>query len=76
MHGRCGSDTGLTGIWVKCDKKRAIVRQRVANCWDKSAGEVVMSPLLEGSKDGNDLGAVREQVFLVRCLLATSFMLL
>lgn len=52
------------------------MRQRVANCWDKSAGEVVMSPLLEGSKDGNDLGAVREQVFLVRCLLATSFMLL
>lgn len=63
-------------MWVKRDKKRAVVRQRVANCWDKLAGEAVMSLSLEGFKAGNNLGVVRGRVFLLRSLLAGSFMLL
>lgn len=63
-------------IWLKRARKRAVVRQRIVNCWDKWAGEDVVSPSLEGFKDGNDLGVTRGQASLLRSLLAISFMLL
>lgn len=77
VHGtKSGAYMAAGQIWVKRARKRAVVRQRIVNCWDKWAGEDVVSPSLEGFKDGNDLGVTRGQVSLLRSLLAISFMLL
>lgn len=62
--------------WVKPCRKRPAIRQRAAKFWDRRAGEDMVSPLLEGFQDGNDLGGARGQASLPRSLPATSFMLL
>jgi len=61
-------------IWVE-DRKRAIVRQRVASCRDKWAGEAVVPLSLGGFKGGNNLSVAWGQISLLRSLLAIFFML-